>query len=236
MLTNLLNLICEVINCTIHLQINPLHNVPCLTDGDFAMNESMAIIMYLAEKYNSKAPDLYPLGDLQLRARINQRLMFSSNVLWAAIVKCFVSRTGLFRGIAGAGIDRLIVLHLQAPIAFRGQKETDAGAVERLTEVLNWLRDFVAATGYVASTPTPTVADYATLAMYTTLKEGLGDYFIKMSSDWPELDAWAEKVKATVPNYERANGEGVGIYKTFWEKRKLDLEHTHIENLPVIYV
>ncbi len=108
--------------------------------------------------------------------------------------------------------------------------------MERLTEVLNWLRDFVAPTGYVANTPSPTVADYATLAMYTTLKEGLGDYFIKMSSDWPELDAWAKKVKATVPNYERANGEGVRIYKGFWEKRKLDLEHTHIANLPVIYV
>ena len=88
----------------------------------------------------------------------------------------------------------------------------------RLEEVLGWVRDFLVPTGYVAGTAKPTIADYAFLSIYTTVQQ-TGDFFVDLGR-WPEIAAWAEKIKKTVPNYEKANGEGVEVYRKFWESRK----------------
>jgi glutathione S-transferase len=55
--------------------LNPSAKVPVLVDEDLVLSESMAIMIYLAEKQNSA---LYPT-DKRARAKVNQWLFWASN-------------------------------------------------------------------------------------------------------------------------------------------------------------
>ena len=55
-----------------YLKINPSGQIPFLVDGDVRLNESRAILIYLAESTKS---DLYP-ANLKIRAGINQALFW----------------------------------------------------------------------------------------------------------------------------------------------------------------
>ncbi len=67
------------------LKVNPVGRIPALTDGDFVVFESNAIMRYLAEKTNSP---LYP-KDLQKSAIVNQWLDFGSIHIGGAMGKIF---------------------------------------------------------------------------------------------------------------------------------------------------
>jgi glutathione S-transferase len=60
------------------LKINPAGKVPVLAAGDFVLTESVAIVLYLAEKYPSKG--LVPT-DLERRAEVNRWLLFTATEL-----------------------------------------------------------------------------------------------------------------------------------------------------------
>ena len=60
------------------LTLNPAHKVPVLVDGDFVLTESVAIVLYLAEKYPEKG--LLPTG-IEERARVNHWLLFTATEL-----------------------------------------------------------------------------------------------------------------------------------------------------------
>jgi glutathione S-transferase len=60
------------------LKINPAGKLPALVDGDFVLTESVAIVLYLAEKYSDAA--LLPT-DLQQRAELNRWLLFAATEL-----------------------------------------------------------------------------------------------------------------------------------------------------------
>ena len=60
------------------LKINPAGRVPVLVDGDFVLTESVAIVLYLAEKYLYKG--LFPT-DLKQRAQVNRWLLFTATEL-----------------------------------------------------------------------------------------------------------------------------------------------------------
>ncbi|XP_023309103.2 glutathione S-transferase 1-1-like [Lucilia cuprina] len=62
------------------LKINPQHTIPTLVDGDFALWESRAVMVYLCEKYD-KSQKLYPECP-KIRAVINQRLYFDMGTLY----------------------------------------------------------------------------------------------------------------------------------------------------------
>jgi glutathione S-transferase len=66
--------------------INPSRLVPVLEDGDFRLTESSAILKYLADKIDSPA---YP-KDLQKRARVNERLDWTSTQLCSDLVYALV--------------------------------------------------------------------------------------------------------------------------------------------------
>ncbi|XP_062244013.1 glutathione S-transferase theta-1b isoform X2 [Platichthys flesus] len=69
-------------------KINLIRKVPALRDGDFCLAESIAILLYLAEKY--KTPDFWYPADLHQRACINEYLswqhtairLHGSKMLW----------------------------------------------------------------------------------------------------------------------------------------------------------
>lgn len=62
--------------------LNPNRLVPTLEDGDFVLTENSAILKYLAEKTGSPA---YP-KDLQQRARVNERMDWTSTQLCSDLV------------------------------------------------------------------------------------------------------------------------------------------------------
>ena len=57
-----------------YLAVNPAGKVPTLVDGDFVLTESVAIAVYLAEKYPEKG--LLPT-DLKQRAQLNRWMLFA---------------------------------------------------------------------------------------------------------------------------------------------------------------
>lgn len=60
------------------LKINPAGKLPALVDGDFVLTESIAIVLYLAEKYPAKK--LMPT-DLRERAQLYRWLLFTTTEL-----------------------------------------------------------------------------------------------------------------------------------------------------------
>merc|ERR1711976_447894 len=61
-----------------YLEINPIGQVPFLTDGDFSMPESRAIMCYLVDQYGDKSKHdfLYP-ADPKARAKVDSLLFWS---------------------------------------------------------------------------------------------------------------------------------------------------------------
>jgi glutathione S-transferase len=60
------------------LKINPAGKIPVLVDGDRILTESVAIVLYLAEKYSDKG--LMP-ASLNERAQVNRWLLFAATEL-----------------------------------------------------------------------------------------------------------------------------------------------------------
>ena len=60
------------------LKINPAGKIPVLVDGDLVLTESVAIVLYLAEKYPEKG---FLPTDLKDRAQINRWLLFTATEL-----------------------------------------------------------------------------------------------------------------------------------------------------------
>src|SRR5690242_12927311 len=60
------------------LKVNPAGKIPVLVDGDLVLTESMAIVLYLAEKYSDTG--LLPAGVAE-RAQVNRWLLFAATEL-----------------------------------------------------------------------------------------------------------------------------------------------------------
>lgn len=69
-----------------YLQMNPLGQIPFITDGNFKLGESNAILVYLCEKY----PDIlgkYYGTTMQKRGIVNQHLSWYQNSFRPALFK-----------------------------------------------------------------------------------------------------------------------------------------------------
>jgi glutathione S-transferase len=88
-----------------------------------------------------------------------------------------------------------------------------------LHEVLGWLNDYVAETGYVAGTKSMTIADISMITTYANLVACQGHIDL---SAYPKAQAWFERVKAELPNYGHigvAGAQEMGeIYKKAFQK------------------
>uniref|UniRef100_A0A1A8QTN4 glutathione transferase n=1 Tax=Nothobranchius pienaari TaxID=704102 RepID=A0A1A8QTN4_9TELE len=73
-------------------KINLMRKVPALRDGDFCLAESIAIMIYLAEKFET--PDFWYPTDIRQRARVNEYLSWQhqgirthgSKVFWLRVM------------------------------------------------------------------------------------------------------------------------------------------------------
>ncbi|HEY0682642.1 MAG TPA: glutathione S-transferase family protein [Steroidobacter sp.] len=61
-----------------YLRLNPAGKLPTLVDGDVVLTESVAIVLYLAEKYPEKR---FVPTDPKLRAQLNRWLLFTATEL-----------------------------------------------------------------------------------------------------------------------------------------------------------
>jgi glutathione S-transferase len=60
------------------LKLNPAGKIPVLVDGDLVLTESVAIVMYLAQKYPDKG---FVPTDLEQQAQFNRWLLFAATEL-----------------------------------------------------------------------------------------------------------------------------------------------------------
>ncbi|XP_027569979.1 glutathione S-transferase theta-1-like isoform X2 [Pipra filicauda] len=71
-------------------KVNVLMKVPALRDGSFTLAESIAILLYLAQKF--KTPDHWYPSDLQKRARVDEYLSWQHANIRAKGSKVFLSK------------------------------------------------------------------------------------------------------------------------------------------------
>ncbi len=116
------------------LELNPQHTVPVYREGDLVLNESRAILAYLATVHGDD--HLYPRGDARLRAVVDCRLYFDMG-LFSKLLNIIVSKAILFvkRGIWNFFL-------CQGPLFFDKVIPTES-QLDAIKESLGWLNDFV---------------------------------------------------------------------------------------------
>ena len=152
--------------------INPNRLVPTLEDGGFVLTENSAILKYLAEKTGSPA---YP-KDLQQRARVNERMDWTSTQLCSDLVY-------------GLVYPQIFDTHK------RRSEEAQAATLERARErAQTWLKvlnDNILGSGnnYLCGDAI-TIADYHAVS-YVALAEVIGSDL----AAYPNVRQWLSRMK-----------------------------------------
>lgn len=154
-------------------QVNPNKLVPTLEDDDFRLTESSAILKYLADKIDSPA---YP-KDLKKRARINERMDWTSTQLCTDLVYALV-------------YPQIFDSHK------RRSDEAQAATLERGRERANvWLKvldeHVLGASSPYLCGDAITIADYHA-ASYVHLAEVIGSDL----SAFPNVKRWLGRMKS----------------------------------------
>lgn len=160
--------------------LNPIGNVPFLQDGDVAINESVAIMLYLAGKYGPTP--LMPAKDDPSFARVLQMLVFSE----ASI---------------GASVNTLLAAKFGAPEADKTNwsvRVTEA----RIEQFLGFVADVLGDQPYLAGS-TFTLAD---IAISTAMGVYRGALDKTLS---PKLSAYQDRLQAR-PAYQRVKAKQTG--------------------------
>jgi len=167
-----------------YLKINPQHNVPTLVDGDFNLNESRAIALYLFNAYG-KDDKLYP-KDAKARAIVDQRLFFDMGGFYYHFGQCVY------------------------PIALAGAENLDEAKVTKFEEVLGWVNDWVSGNNFVAGTDHITLADISFASTLETILQTLeyADFVKDFDTKFANLKPYAKRLSEAIPNYEATNLAG----------------------------
>jgi len=123
------------------MKMNLQHTIPTLDDGGFCLNESRAMLQYLANKYG-KDDKLYP-KDPVARAKVDMKLFFDMGTLYSRFADAYY------------------------PTVFAKQP-IDEEKMTKLDEALGFLEEYLAE-GYVAGGHL-TIADFALCASLTTME------------------------------------------------------------------
>ena len=162
--------------------INPNQAVPYLEDGTFRLGESSAILKYLADKHDSPA---YP-GDLQKRARVNERMDWFNS--------------GLYRDLGYGFIYPQIIDAYRYPQA-EVQAATLAHTREKAKKWLNILDEKIIGPDHpFVCGGELSLADYFGACMIT-----LGEVIRLDYSAYPNLTRWLGNMKS-LPYWSEVNG------------------------------
>jgi glutathione S-transferase len=161
-------------------ELNPMGSVPFLEDGAVKINESVAIILYLAQKYGP-TPLLPEKGDPAF-ARVLQMCVFSEATI-------------------GAGLNTLLAAHFAAPEADK-RNWSVKGAEARMEQALNFVERVLGDGPYLAGA-TFTLAD---IAISTTL--GIRQGALGQETP-PKLAAYRQLLMER-PAYQRAKAKAQG--------------------------
>jgi glutathione S-transferase len=156
---------------------NPLGSVPFLEDDGVAINESVAMLFYVAQKYGPTP--LLPGKDDPRLARVLQMTVFSEATF-------------------GAGMNTLMAAHFGAP---EGDKRnwSVVGLEGRSAEALNFVERVLADNPYLAGVE-PSLADLAITTSLGVWQGALG----KPVSE--KLKAYRDRLSAR-PAYQRARNK-----------------------------
>ncbi|RQM59733.1 MULTISPECIES: glutathione S-transferase family protein [Burkholderia] len=150
------------------LRINPLGQLPALTDGDFTIRDAQAILVYLASKYD-KTEQWYPAADAALAGEVQMWLSFADSL------------TG---SISAARLHDLFFFDFNEEACRRRAHE-----LLRILDEHLWLRE-KSGGKFLCRAAHPTVADIACFPYIMLSDEGgvsLGDY--------AAVRRWTDRVK-----------------------------------------
>ncbi|XP_060613878.2 glutathione S-transferase theta-3-like [Anolis sagrei] len=158
------------------LKVNPDGKVPAMRDGDFALAESIAILLYLARKH--RAPDHWYPSDLQKRARVDEYLSWQHKGARQAGSKVFL-------------IKALVPRFLGRPLP----EEKLAAAIKELDEVLAFFEEKFLGEGrpFIAGSQ-PSLADLVALVELMQPVASGHDIFASR----PKMAAWRSRVEEAV--------------------------------------
>jgi glutathione S-transferase len=156
------------------LAINPHGKVPVLTDGEFALPESNAILWYVAEMHPTSG--LAPKNDgsraaIRARARIAQWMDFAQTTLYAAYAEWWNTALGDAKERNPAAAEK---------------------AIAKLHRGLGVMESVLATRPYIA-TPDFSVADLSNASMVFALKRRLSDETL---AKYERVRAWYDRVAA----------------------------------------
>lgn len=161
-------------------KMNPMGSVPFLEDGAVAINESVAIMLYLAERYGPTP--LLPGRDDPAFARVLQMCVFSEATL-------------------GAGLNTLMAAHFVAPEA--DKRNWSVRATEgRVDQALAYIEHLLGDNAYAAGAAF-SLADIAITTALGMRQGALGQ------APSPKLGAYRDRMM-TRPAYERAKARAAG--------------------------
>ncbi|KAJ2947172.1 hypothetical protein O0L34_g16530 [Tuta absoluta] len=170
-----------------YLKKNPTHTVPVLEDGDLIVNDSHAIIQYLADAYG-KDDSWYP-KDAKKRARINQKLFFDTGILFPRL-----------RNVTYSAI-------------FEGDRNPPQKKLDDIKETYGFLEEFLKRSKFLAG-DTLTIADVPAFATVTSLAHIVSippQTYPKINSWLEEIKKQPFAQKYNEPG-EKAFGEIVKAY------------------------
>ena len=172
-----------------YLAMNPNGVVPFLTDGDFGLGESSAILRYLAQKAGSPA---YP-ADLKARAKVDEALSWFSMQFheYFCLFVCY---------------PHMGVPHGAPPELMQAMTAFGAETAPRWLKVLD--SHMLAGGPYVCGDQA-TIADLLGLAFVT-----LGDLPEYDLSPYPNIQAWVARLKAR-PSFEPTYGTFYTVMAAF---------------------
>lgn len=156
-------------------KINLLRKVPSLRDGDFCMGESIAIMLYLAEKF--KTPDHWFPADFHQRIRVHEYLSWQHTAIRMNGSKYFCLRFLIPK-----------LLDMEVP------KEKLDAALEDLNGSLKLLEDkFIQDKPFIAGDQISLADLVAIVDVMQPVGAGLNVF-----EGRPKLSAWRDRVQAAI--------------------------------------